>query len=765
MDYIPLSMNGKTIEFYSYILNGISNARISIPLIQEGNGESSPDNIRKILAYDEAIISVIDEHESIQETYNISFSLAGKVCEGLLDITNGTLTINKMLLEFDGSETWSRTGTSPYFIYVLGTLGYAVDNSQICSHFANVSITSSNTDIGVQVRNLAAANQCRLFIRTDGEEMASTTAFKQWLADQKTNGTPLQVAFELTNPIIYTLIPTEIENIIGYNKITNNCGNLYITYKADAQNYINTMLDYVSPEMFGAVGDGITDDSNAIQNAINNANGKPVVFMSSNYLIENQIVLTNNTKIFGQGAIVTIKAGTVINGAAFYGNNKTDIYIEGIKVNVNGPTLEVPTSRDDYNRRNRAFAFNVCTNVEVCKCRIDNLYTSAISFSNLYGSCSIHDCYFTAPNSKKQGYTGEFISISNFGSINMNNGAVDIKNNYFKGNISSDDNGTTALYGTCAIVVTNFYGKLTIDGNLINDCGRAHTLEQDHRLFAIDFYVNVHNATVSNNIIRSTCGFIRLKGCENCVVENNYVYYKKLNSPHLFGDPYLWISGLDDSTGPSTVERASKNIRVVNNTIRDDTGTYERFILIHNATSIGNEHIENIIIDGNTIISTKGDCFIIDTSVRNCKIINNHIEAVGNYINVTAINGISRDVAFVSENIEIAGNTMIGSSSNGITINPDVLNQGRTLKSMVIHDNRIEGNNENYYAIKIYNGEILLRDNFMKVCASVYGGNACLINNIWDNDVMPESGYYYINGQVTALNNIKFNGTQINPNQ
>ena len=142
---------------------------------------------------------------------------------------------------------------------------------------------------------------------------------------------------------------------------------------------------------------------------------------------------------------------------------------------------------------------------------------------------------------------------------------------------------------------------------------------------------------------------------------NNFAYYRKLTSPHLFGDPFVWISGLDDTTVNPKTERASMNIRISHNTIRDDTGTYERFFLLHNASYVGDKTINNIIIDGNTIVSTNGNCILLDTSVRDSKIINNCIAATGNYILLTAIDGISRNVPFVSENIEIAGNTMIGS--------------------------------------------------------------------------------------------------------
>ena len=49
---------------------------------------------------------------------------------------------------------------------------------------------------------------------------------------------------------------------------------------------------FVTPEMFGAVGDGVTDDSQAIQDAIDS--GKPVYLTNKTYKTDSPLHLTGN---------------------------------------------------------------------------------------------------------------------------------------------------------------------------------------------------------------------------------------------------------------------------------------------------------------------------------------------------------------------------------------------------------------------------------------------------------------------------------------
>lgn len=63
---------------------------------------------------------------------------------------------------------------------------------------------------------------------------------------------------------------------------------------------LTTIKDYVTPQMFGAVGDGSVDDTTAFQAAIDS--GKPVCIPSGSIIrVDGSVVINNTTTIFGYG--------------------------------------------------------------------------------------------------------------------------------------------------------------------------------------------------------------------------------------------------------------------------------------------------------------------------------------------------------------------------------------------------------------------------------------------------------------------------------
>lgn len=109
-----------------------------------------------------------------------------------------------------------------------------------------------------------------------------------------------------------------LENFIELNE---NFNNLKTWAENEFPEFVNDKLDemaengtltaliapylpFVTPEMFGAVGDGLTDDTEAIQNAVNA--GNHIVFKrTATYKITDSINITSNKVLDGDGATIT----------------------------------------------------------------------------------------------------------------------------------------------------------------------------------------------------------------------------------------------------------------------------------------------------------------------------------------------------------------------------------------------------------------------------------------------------------------------------
>lgn len=113
------------------------------------------------------------------------------------------------------------------------------------------------------------------------------------------------------------------------------------------QKYLEPLLGYVTPEMFGAIGDGITDDTANFQKMFDTH--QPVLIQSKTYLITATLNITSNINITGSGnaKIKFTGTGYLFSGATT-GDYFNGISFEGVKTETMQNSLYLGHFQNSY---------------------------------------------------------------------------------------------------------------------------------------------------------------------------------------------------------------------------------------------------------------------------------------------------------------------------------------------------------------------------------------------------------------------------------
>lgn len=173
-----------------YIMYRFSSADLNLPIqIEENN--------------------VATEFEEHQEQ-SISFPMQnGQVLrQGDYPAEDGTHHVRKKV-EFDGTENWFTFILNDYQWFGLNLVGIKIYSEFICTHLKNYS------EIGnyIGISNNRTANRIYLSI---SEEITTVEQLKSYLAQQKENGTPVVVEYDLAEEEI---VPYNEAQQTAYNKM------------------------------------------------------------------------------------------------------------------------------------------------------------------------------------------------------------------------------------------------------------------------------------------------------------------------------------------------------------------------------------------------------------------------------------------------------------------------------------------------------------------------------------------------------------------
>lgn len=359
-----------------------------------------------------------------------------------------------------------------------------------------------------------------------------------------------------------------------------------------------TVKDYDTPEMYGAKGDGVTDDTEALA-AMFNA-GKGCYRLNADYAISERLNVSGH--IFGHG---TVRAYNKIRINDAFFNLTGDLLLEGVSFDCES---NIPFTGSDY-----PLQFNMILNCEEndYDVIIDNV--KAVNGYTIFVRCYHHNGYFRLSNCNFKAtltnnrYTGYMFNAITSGTTKP----LEIYNNYFEGNGTLVDNFAGLFFSN----ITD--RQILIHDNVFKGVGRDKT--GGYQSCCIDGYFNVSYLNIHNNIFDNpTYTVLRLHGGYRNTFSNNLITQPAAG---LAGESCILIQDDSSSTGASPV--GVDNINILNNVFVGAGQRFWNLIQLTSTNSNNNGSITNVNVNGNYCNVYYTRLATIDGSVKSMTIANN----------------------------------------------------------------------------------------------------------------------------------------------
>lgn len=336
---------------------------------------------------------------------------------------------------------------------------------------------------------------------------------------------------------------------------------------------------YVTPEMYGAIGDGVNDDTDALRMCIES--GKPIL-LNGKYRITDVITANHAVDIFGGGELyvanwrgLQLKNSGSIKGIGLVADSADctnlvgfseckNCYLENVKISSNY-TFDGHAS---------------CTMVTFTRCDNVNINNVIVSDLKNTGNGVVTD--------STGNMTGLYFHECTNVSINGCN-ANDIYTVDSSGNIILEDSNAIYVYGESTVfTITNSHFKNAGKRHIKTQCGKAHVSncyfyhDTEDLVVALGFgeagaemdglYSVVENCIFDVQVSKS--GAYAISSSENLKCSNSYFFAKNysvyLNGKHEYSNCHIEGVVLITSTGNEQNFHDCYIAKIVNNVSQTD---------------------------------------------------------------------------------------------------------------------------------------------------------------------------------------------------